>query len=174
MTGFIGVASRANADRLQLNVSPGKASSVKIKRPYALEFNDESRTKQSFKNEANINNIMARYNKTGVIDHLNSNAGSYGDFSTANSYQDSLNLIISAQNMFDDLPAKIRKRFGNDPALFIEFVDTPGNLQELVEMGLASPEAVDASKKASQDAAPAKDEEKPTKQHTEAPKGEKK
>ena len=42
-----------------------------------------SMTKQSFADECDINNIMKRYIKDGVVNHLNTYQGNYGDFTGA-------------------------------------------------------------------------------------------
>ena len=34
------------------------------------------------------------------------------------------NVIVAANNAFNDLPATIRERFGNDPAVYFEFVQS--------------------------------------------------
>lgn len=107
------------------------------KRKYAIEFTQPSLTKQSFGHEANINTIMSRYEKTGVIENLNTQEGQFGDFTNIQTYQESLNQIMLAQNMFDSLPAQVRKYFENDPVLFVEFAQNPENQDTLVEMGLA-------------------------------------
>ena len=47
--------------------------------------NDEpSLTKQSFQNECNINSIMKKWEKTGLLPHSRSSQPRYGDFSNVN------------------------------------------------------------------------------------------
>lgn len=101
-----------------------------------VHFTQPSLTKQSFAKDTNINSIMSRYEKTGLITHTQKNSASYGDFSETNSYQESLNQIMLAQNMFDSLPATIRKQFENEPILFLEFCENPDNKQKMIDMGL--------------------------------------
>ena len=43
------------------------------------EFHLPSLTKQSFKDECNINNIMSKYMKDGLIGHVNKHQGRYDD-----------------------------------------------------------------------------------------------
>lgn len=102
-----------------------------------MEFLKPSLTKQSFAKECDINNIMKRYEKDGLIAHVNRVQGSYGDFTNPPDYQDALNKVISAQDMFMSLPANVRARFGNDPGEFLKFVQDPGSVEEMVKMGLA-------------------------------------
>lgn len=116
-------------------MQPEKLRAVKNRK--TIRFTKKSLTKQSFKDEANINNIMARYEKTGVVDNVMVNPGQYGDFSEVTTYQESLNKIYEAQVMFDSLPAQIRAKFENDPVLFVEFCSDENNHEKLVEMGLA-------------------------------------
>lgn len=79
---------------------------------------------------------MARYEKTGLLEHVNEVQGAYGDFSDIQDYQTSLNQVIATRKMFDTLPAKIRNEFGNNPGVFLDFCEDPNNLDQMVEMGL--------------------------------------
>lgn len=97
----------------------------------------ESMTKQSFKDETNINRIMSKYQATGIVTHLNQKNPMYGDFSDVPDYQTALNLVLSANESFMQLPAKIRAKFSNDPAEFLDFVGNPDNAEELYTLGLA-------------------------------------
>lgn len=95
---------------------------------------------QSAKAECDINNIMRKFEKTRMIDHVRSVDGSYIDVTGfPQSYQESLNQVLEAQRMFDTVPAKVRKRFGNDPGQFLEFVENPENIEECRKLGLAVP-----------------------------------
>lgn len=109
----------------------------KSKRPrvFARECGP-SLTKQASKNECDVNVIMSRYMKTGVIDHLNEYHGEYGDFGDAQDFLNSQIIVQDAQNMFDSIPAEIRKNFDNSPSKFLDFVQNPENQNDMVEMGL--------------------------------------
>ncbi len=96
----------------------------------------KSRTKQSFREESEINNIVARYVKTGLVDHLARYGGEYG-FATSIDFHSAMNVVTKADQMFADLPADTRRRFGGDPALFLEFVQNPENQEEMISLGLA-------------------------------------
>lgn len=103
-------------------------------------FSADSRTKQSFKDECDVNNIMARYVKTGLIDFTNRNEGRYGDC-TGQTFQAAMEIVASANSMFHELPARIRDRFMNEPKAFLDFVNNPNNEAEARELGLLKPKA---------------------------------
>lgn len=106
---------------------------------------DESRTKQSFGDDTNINNIMARFIQTGLVDFVNEHQGHYGDV-TGWQFHDAMNIVARSQEMFEALPASIRARFNNDPATFLDFVDNPENDAEAIAMGIMkAPEKGDAA-----------------------------
>lgn len=98
------------------------------------------RTKQSHAAECDINNIMARYLRTGVIDVANKHAPQYGDCSGWE-FQAAITKLAEAKSMFAGLPAKLRNRFENDPGQFLDFVHDRENLAEMRELGLLKPEA---------------------------------
>lgn len=115
----------------------------RVRSQFATE--GESLTKQADKDRCDINRIINGYQKTGVITHSNSAQPSYGD-ATGVDFQDAMNLVISAENAFMELPAAVRKRFGNDPAQFLEFTSNEANLEAMYEMGLAErPPALEPS-----------------------------
>jgi len=98
----------------------------------------QSRTKQSFKAECDINTILKKYQKTGLLSHVSQYQGRYEDLPSEIDYQQSLNAIIAAEESFSSLPSKIRARFGNDPAEFLQFVENPANENEMIDLGLAT------------------------------------
>lgn len=106
---------------------------------------EEVKTKQEFLEECDINNIIARYRKTGVLPNTFGDIGSYGDFSEVTCFQDAMIKIQDAEDMFMSLPAGIRSKFDNDPGKFLEFADNPENQDKLVEMGIISRESVKVS-----------------------------
>lgn len=102
-----------------------------------------SMTQQQFKDEADINYIVSMYDSSGVMPTFHGDGQSaqpvFGDFaSLPDNAQEMYNRMIEAKNNFDSLPLEVRKRFNYDPAAFLDFVDNPENLDELVAMGLAT------------------------------------
>lgn len=109
-----------------------------------LEFPADSEyTDQSFRDECDINTIMARYQSTGELPLLNTQEGQWLDV-TEMDFQEHMNFIIEAQGLFDALPSDIRDRFGNDPGAFLGFVSDESNRSEVAKMGLLTPEATEA------------------------------
>jgi len=101
---------------------------------------ERSRTKQSMKQECDINFIIRQYRKTGLVNHVKQYQGMYGDFDAVDLHE-AMNIIADAQEMFATVPAAIRKEFNNDPAEFVSFVTNPENLPRLRELGLATGDA---------------------------------
>lgn len=102
-------------------------------------FSGVSRTHQSFKEETDVNNILKKYQRTGLIDHVNKFGGQYADMPDEADFHSAMNLVVDAQDMFGELPATVRARFQNDPAEFLDFIATAENRDELVDAGLIPP-----------------------------------
>lgn len=101
-----------------------------------------SMTKQSFKDECDINNIVRRFEATGILDHVNRAAqeGLYVDLPDGLDLQTSLNTIAQAEAAFMALPAAARAEFDNDPVLFVDAFKNPTEAQQerFVALGLAT------------------------------------
>ena len=108
-----------------------------------LVFRKPSRTQQHFRAECDINTILERFNITGQLPS-GSVQPQYGDFSGITDYQSALNAVMAAQDSFLELPAKVRARFDNDPALFVDFASDEANRDELKAMGLLRQETAQA------------------------------
>lgn len=107
-------------------------------RTAGITFHEATLTKQSFKDECDINNILKRFERTGQLPELIKQNPQYGEFADAPAYQDALNLVLHAQEQFDALSSKVRERFNNDPTKFLEFASNPQNGEEMVRLGLAT------------------------------------
>lgn len=104
-----------------------------------LVFPDDGMTRQEFAAECDINDLMARYQKTGLLPQNPEKRPIYGDFTNLPSYQDALHVIMAAEDAFASLPAIVRRQFENDPAEFVKFADDPANIDQLRIWGLAEP-----------------------------------
>lgn len=113
-----------------------------------LETKGESLTQQHHAHDADVRNIIKQYDRTGLIANVNRGVAQYGDFSEINEYREALDFVISANESFAELPAKIREMFGNDAGTFFEFATDPNNAEEMVKLGLAeAPEVVEEAPK---------------------------
>lgn len=99
----------------------------------------ESLTKQSFKDECDINYIMERFQRTGILPDQNPRQPVYGDFSSVLDFQTAQAVIAESMIQFQSLPAKIRERFGHDPVRFLDYVNKAENIQEMIDLGIIIP-----------------------------------
>lgn len=118
-----------------------------------IVFTEPSATLQSFKDDADINCIIARYENTGVLVDPTvpvSRTPDYGDFSEMPDFQTAQNVIVAANNAFNALSSKIRERFGNDPAAYFDFVQSlkegSDDYDEAIRLGIINRPLNNASK----------------------------
>ena len=110
-----------------------------------ITFTEPSRTKQSDLEACDINNIMARYAATGVVDHFAAGQPLYGDFSEVEDYQTSLEKVISAEERFNSLPSELRKKFDYNPQNMIDFILDERNREECIQLGFINKPALENS-----------------------------
>ena len=106
-----------------------------------LSCNDDSLTQQQFKEEADINTIVDRFMKSGVLPNP-VNMPQYVDYEGVFDFQTAMNAVRAADENFMRMDAKIRARFNNSPQEFLQFFADPANTEEAVRLGLAIPQAV--------------------------------
>ena len=93
------------------------------------------RTKQSMKDECDVNGIIGRFAKTGLLTPVNKDPGIYVDVSEMGDYKESLQQVDMANEMFMQLPAVVRAKFQNDPAVFLDYTSDETNNQDMVGLG---------------------------------------
>lgn len=100
----------------------------------------QSRTHQSFAKDADINNIMQRFQKTGVLVDptlmSSERQPRFGDFSDIADYSQIVGRINEANEAFMTLSAEVRFRFNNDVEECLQFIADPKNLEEAVKLKL--------------------------------------
>ena len=106
----------------------------------SLRCLDKSLAQQNFAAECEINGIIKRFEKTGMLTHVSDKVAQFGDFTGIPDYQASLNFIGKANDLFMSLSAELRDRFNNDPASLLAFVSDPRNRAEGVKLGILDPE----------------------------------
>lgn len=97
---------------------------------------EPTRAKQSFRDECDVNQILKKYQATGIPPSVNKAQGHYGDFAHVDDYQTALNTVLHANESFMDLPSSVRARFGHDPAQLLAFVQDSSNLDEAIRLGI--------------------------------------
>lgn len=100
-----------------------------------LACQDPSMAQQQFKEECDINTILERFNVTGQLP-VAALPPQFGDFTGIYDYQTALQAVKDAQDSFDALPARVRERFANDPAAFVDFCLDEANAEEMKQLGL--------------------------------------
>jgi phage internal scaffolding protein len=94
----------------------------------------DSKVEQSHKSKVNINTIVRKINKTGMVPAVH--GFNYGNFANVGDYHSVQNRLINANNQFMSLPSDIRNKFDNDVGKLIDFINKPENALEAANMGL--------------------------------------
>lgn len=100
---------------------------------------EKTMTQQSFAAEVDVNEIVKRAQRTGLLGDpvaMANRQAIFGDFSEIGSYHDAMNRVVAAQGAFMQLPAEVRSRFNNDPGQLCDFMADRKNLEEAVSLGL--------------------------------------
>ena len=106
---------------------------------------EPSLTEQSHADSCNINLIMRKYQRTGMIDHVAKYAPEYGLMDGAD-FQAKQNAVANAITMFEELPSSAREHFDHDPAKFLDFamsINDETERSELIRAGLLDPDPYD-------------------------------
>lgn len=110
----------------------------------SLHCDDLSLAQQSAKDECDINVIMKNFGQGQSLPD-NYRTPQFGDFTEIDDYHSAMNAVAKAAEAFDQLPAEMRYRFGNDPQNLLEFVADDKNRPEAIKLGLLPPPPVPAA-----------------------------
>lgn len=108
-------------------------------------FSKPSLTRQEFKQECDLGYVLSKFARTpeGLAAMRNAQGFAQGlrfeDVSDVPDFRTCRDIARRAEEHFMALPATLRRRFDNDAALFVDFVQDPKNLDELRALGLANP-----------------------------------
>jgi len=118
------------------------------------EFPIPSITQQHFKHEVNINTIIAKFNKTGILGDGQAAVPRYADVSLFGDFREAQEKIQMGKDAFMALPFEVRKLAGNDPQRVWEVLTNPANRGILEEAGVLEkiPKKVDPSASVDQSA----------------------
>ena len=82
-----------------------------------------SETIQSDAPKADLRLLLQRYTDTGILEHLDQVELQYRDVSEFTDLQDALNQTREAEAQFNALPARVRRLFRNDVAVWLDTGD---------------------------------------------------
>lgn len=98
----------------------------------ALRCPEPTKTQQQFKDDADINVLLERFGAGQQIP-LAARQPIWGmDFTEDFDFQRAFAAVQAAMEGFDDLPARIKNRFDNDPGKLLTFLNNPENKAEAV------------------------------------------
>lgn len=97
---------------------------------------EPSKTDQSFKSDCDIQEIIAKFRKTGQVTHLNKKQGIYADVSQIPDLLGATMIVQDASEKFSSLPSGVRDKFNNDPINMIQWLNNPDNQDEGIKLGL--------------------------------------
>jgi len=97
-------------------------------------------TKQSLRDNADINHIIKRHGLNSILKDAQAFEAQYGDFDSTD-LQDAMNVVANANSLFEQIPSEIRNEFKNDAGAFIDFATDPENHDQMAKWGLANPKA---------------------------------
>jgi len=103
--------------------------------------NSPSRTKSEFKDEADVNNIVAQCIKKAMALPSGDRQPMFEDFSNIGTYQDAVSSVAQANEEFSHLPSELRAKFDNNVQSLIDFIGDPENKEEAISLGLLAEEA---------------------------------
>lgn len=99
-------------------------------------FSQEGGANQADREKTNINTIIANYRANGTTPHLSANTPLYGDFTEPCDLQHQLDRVKAVQELFQSLPAEIKRECDQDPVKLLELVGDDDGRELLTELGL--------------------------------------
>lgn len=108
-------------------------------------FTKPSLTRQEFKADCDLGLLLKRFGRTPEGLNALRNCQGYAegsrfdDVSDIPDFRAARDAVNAANSSFMALPAIVRRRFDNDPAMFLDFIQNPDNLDEARRLGLSKP-----------------------------------
>lgn len=97
--------------------------------PVTIKEFGPSMTEQTHARACDINSILARYKKTGLIEHMAKYEPQYGDISECD-FKKSMDVVAAVKSEYHELPAYVRAELGS-PEAYLEAVSTDEGLEAL-------------------------------------------
>lgn len=113
----------------------------------SIDCSKDGLTEQSHAKACDVNRIVKRYERDGILmeklpGYVDLAGAKFGNFADGLDYQEACNAVIMADRSFMEMPAEIRAKFYNDPAVFLDFASNPSNKDEMVELGLIKRDSI--------------------------------
>ncbi len=94
--------------------------------------------KQSMMEECDVNGIVMRYKKTGLLTHLARGVPQYVDVSEFVDYRSVIEQVRLIEDYFAGLPADVRASFQNDASLYMDYLESNPSMEDMKTRGLAA------------------------------------
>lgn len=102
-----------------------------------IVFPSDSLAQQQFRDDCDVNRIVDRYVKTGVLEHLSDVAPQYGDVTDVpTDLMAAYDAVGRAEVAFMQLPSQLRKELDNDPSRLSAWLRNENNRETAVRYGL--------------------------------------
>lgn len=101
-----------------------------------------SKTVQSDADSTDINKIVARFARDGILPIGQSREGLFIDVTRVPDFRGALEQVRHASEYFQTLPAESRAIFRNDPAEFMDAIKDNSRLEDLIKAGVVSEDEV--------------------------------
>lgn len=109
---------------------PKVRDAFKRDRVQAYKVPGDSMTEQHHARACDVNTIMAKYLKSGVIDHIKQYEPQFGDVSNLD-FKTSMDQVAAVKSEFHNLPAFVRDHYKQDPGAYLDAVSTEEGIEEL-------------------------------------------
>jgi len=103
------------------------------------DFSEPKITDPSFKNMCDINVIMDKYSKTGMLPNFPKKEASFLDATQLPSFLEAHEIVTRAKEEFSKLPAAIRKACDHKIENFESFLQNPDNHDFCLKHGILVP-----------------------------------
>ena len=107
-----------------------------LRRDVSIDCSEPKLTDQSYKNQCDINIIMANYAKTGMLSHTTTIEPKFIDNTSIPTLEEAFDIVNRAEEAFYSLPPDIRRLMDNDPSQLELFIQDPNNKDILLKNGV--------------------------------------
>jgi len=115
----------------------------------ATENTEPSKTVQSDRHRAEVKHILARYENTGIVDHLANVDLQFRDVSEFTDFADMMRQTKVAEAEFMRLPSKLREVFNHDVMEWLDAAHDPEKVEalrpQLEKLGVLEPRETPAA-----------------------------